>query len=216
MNRPINLMIADDHQMVREGIVQLLELDNDIVVNGQAGDGYECLNIINKRETDILLLDINMPKMDGLEVLKYIKINKSDLKVLMLTIHNEIEYLIKAVEIGVDGYVLKDSDFSILKKAIIDVYRGEKFIQPELTPLLNRKMAEKEELNSNLKDPLTDREMQVLKLITEGLYNKEIANILDISERTVKNHVSKIFKKINVTDRTQAAVYALRNNLVEL
>ncbi len=216
MNRPINLMIADDHQMVREGIVQLLELDNDIVVNGQAGDGYECLNIINKRETDILLLDINMPKMDGLEVLKYIKLNKSDLKVLMLTIHNEIEYLIKAVEIGVDGYVLKDSDFSILKKAIIDVYRGEKFIQPELTPLLNRKMAEKEELNSNLKDPLTDREMQVLKLITEGLYNKEIANILDISERTVKNHVSKIFKKINVTDRTQAAVYALRNNLVEL
>ena len=216
MNRPINLMIADDHQMVREGIVQLLELDNDIVVNGQARDGYECLNIINKRETDILLLDINMPKMDGLEVLKYIKLNKSDLKVLMLTIHNEIEYLIKAVEIGVDGYVLKDSDFSILKKAIIDVYRGEKFIQPELTPLLNRKMAEKEELNSNLKDPLTDREMQVLKLITEGLYNKEIANILDISERTVKNHVSKIFKKINVTDRTQAAVYALRNNLVEL
>ena len=111
MNIPIKVMIADDHQMVREGIVQLLELDNDIVVNGQAGDGYECLNIINKRKTDILLLDINMPKMDGMEVLKYIKVNKSELKVLMLTIHNEVEYLIKAVEIGVDGYVLKDSDF---------------------------------------------------------------------------------------------------------
>ncbi len=216
MSIPINVIIADDHQMVREGIVQILELDGDIIVNGQAGDGEECLEIINRKQTDVLLLDINMPKKDGLQVLRYIRKEKMNTKVLMLTIHSEIEYLIKAVEIGVEGYVLKDSDSTVLKKAIYDIYYGEKYIQPELTPLLNRKMAEKEEINNKLKDPLTHRELQVIKLLTEGMYNKEIACILEISERTVKNHVSKIFKKIDVTDRTQAAVYALRHNIVEL
>jgi DNA-binding NarL/FixJ family response regulator len=120
----------------------------------------------------------------------------------------------RAVEIGVDGYVLKDSDSSVLKKAIFCVYRGDIFIQPELTPMLKMKMDEKN--NSNPDDALTKREIEVLKLIAEGLFNKEIAYMLAISEKTVKNHVSNIFKKINVSDRTQAAVYAIKNNLVEL
>jgi DNA-binding NarL/FixJ family response regulator len=208
-------MIADDHSMVREGIKQLLELDGDIVVIDEASNGKQCIELLDESRTDVLLLDINMPIMNGLQVLQYIRENKVKVKVLILTIHNEVEYLMRAVEIGVDGYVLKDSDSSVLKKAIFCVNRGEAFIQPELTPILKVKLEEKNNQISDM-DSLTKREIEVLKLLAEGLFNKEIAYMLAISEKTVKNHVSNIFKKINVSDRTQAAVYAIRNNLVDL
>ncbi len=216
MSRPINIIIADDHSMVREGIKQILELDGDIVVNGEAGDGRQCIELLDKVSTDVLLLDINMPNMNGLKVLQHLREKKKDMKVLILTIHNEVEYLVRAVEIGVDGYVLKDSDSSVLKKAIFCLYRGETFIQPELTPMLKERMAERNALSSSFDDSLTRREIEVLKLLAEGLFNKEIAYTLDISEKTVKNHVSNIFKKINVSDRTQAAVYAIKNNFVDI
>lgn len=211
---PINVMIVDDHSMVREGIKQLLELDGDIHVIAEAGDGEECLNILELNKPDVLLLDINMPKMNGLDVLRKLNDNKEkNTKVLILTIHNEIEYLLKAVDIGVDGYVLKDSELAVLKSAIFAVNDGQTFIQPSLAPLLK----EKKMLDTKEKDAgLTKRELEVLKLLAEGLYNKEIAYKLSISEKTVKNHVSSIFKKIKVFDRTQAAVYAIRNNIVEL
>jgi DNA-binding NarL/FixJ family response regulator len=216
MNKPINVMIADDHSMVREGIKQLLELDGDIIVKSEASSGKQCIELLDEKQTDVLLLDINMPNMNGLQVLQYIREAKKKVKVLILTIHNEVEYLVRAVEIGVDGYVLKDSDSSVLKKAIFSVYRGETFIQPELAPLLKAKMDERINLANSMDDALTKREIEVLKLLAEGLFNKEIAYMLAISEKTVKNHVSNIFKKINVSDRTQAAVYAIKNNLVEL
>jgi DNA-binding NarL/FixJ family response regulator len=216
MNKPINIMIADDHSMVREGIKQLLELDGDIVVSSEANNGKQCIELLDEKQTDVLLLDINMPNMNGLQVLQYIREAKKKIKVLILTIHNEVEYLMRAVEIGVDGYVLKDSDSSVLKKAINCVYHGEIFIQPELTPMLKMKMEEKNNQLNNLDDTLTKREVEVLKLLAEGLFNKEIAYMLAISEKTVKNHVSNIFKKIDVSDRTQAAVYAIKNNLVDL
>ncbi len=215
MSKPVNIMIADDHSMVREGIKQLLELDGDIVVTSEASNGKQCIELLDENRTDVLLLDINMPLMNGLQVLQYIRENRIKIKVLILTIHNEVEYLMRAVELGVDGYVLKDSDSSVLKKAIFCVNRGESFIQPELTPILKVKLEEKNS-QTNDDDALTKREIEVLKLLAEGLFNKEIAYMLAISEKTVKNHVSNIFKKINVSDRTQAAVYAIRNNLVEL
>jgi DNA-binding NarL/FixJ family response regulator len=209
-------MIADDHSMVREGIKQILELDGDIVVNGEAGDGRQCIDLLDRKPTDVLLLDINMPNMNGLQVLQHLREKKKNVKVLILTIHNEVEYLVRAVEIGVDGYVLKDSDSNVLKKAIFCINRGETFIQPELTPMLKERMEEKSSGSFSPDDSLTRREIEVLKLLAEGLFNKEIAYTLDISEKTVKNHVSNIFKKINVSDRTQAAVYAIKNNLVDI
>ncbi len=215
MSKPVNIMIADDHSMVREGLKQLLELDGDIAVIAEARDGKQCIELLDETRTDVLLLDINMPLMNGLQVLQYIRENRKKVKVLILTIHNEVEYLMKAVEIGVDGYVLKDSDSTVLKKAIFCVNRGESFIQPELTPILKVKMEERESQTDD-EDALTKREIEVLKLLAEGLFNKEIAYMLAISEKTVKNHVSNIFKKINVSDRTQAAVYAIRNNFVDL
>lgn len=216
MSRPINIMIADDHSMVREGIKQILELDGDIVVNGEAGDGRQCIDLLDRKPTDVLLLDINMPNMNGLQVLQHLREKKKNVKVLILTIHNEVEYLVRAVEIGVDGYVLKDSDSTVLKKAIFCINRGETFIQPELTPMLKERMEEKNSNTYNTDDSLTRREIEVLKLLAEGLFNKEIAYTLDISEKTVKNHVSNIFKKINVSDRTQAAVYAIKNSFVDI
>jgi len=215
MSRPINVMIADDHSLVREGIRQLLELDGDIVVVAEANNGKECIDLLDEEKTDVLLLDINMPYMNGLQVLQYLREMKKNVKVLILTIHNEVEYLVKAVEIGVDGYALKDSNSSVLKKAIYSVYNGESFIQPELAPLMKVKLNEKN-MSNNVVDSLTKREIEVLKLLAEGLFNKEIAFTLAISEKTVKNHVSNIFKKINVSDRTQAAVFAIRNNLVDI
>ena len=210
----IRILIADDHSIVREGLKQLLELDGDIVVVGQAGDGYECLSLLNKLKPDVLLLDINLTNLDGLKVLTIMKEEKMEAKVLILTIHNEIEYLLKAVDIGCNGYVLKDSDSALLKKAIYNVYNGEMYIQPSLTPLLNSNLSDRDNYKDKLNE-LTRREYDVLKLLAEGYFNKEIASTLNISERTVKNHVSNIFKKIGVSDRTQAAVFAIKNGLAE-
>ena len=211
----IKILIADDHLMVREGLKQLLELDGDIKVISEASDGHECLDLLNHIRPDVLLLDINMPKMNGLEVLQEIRKQKMNIKVLVLTIHNEVEYLLRAVDIGINGYILKDSESSVLKKAIFAVHNGETYIQPSLSPLLNSKMIDRDVDKEKIKS-LTRRELDVLKLLAEGLFNKEIAFKLDISERTVKNHVSNIFKKIDVADRTQAAVFAIRNNLIGL
>lgn len=211
----VRVMIADDHSMIREGLKQLLELEGDFQVIEEACDGVECLEKLSKITPDILLLDINMPNMNGLEVLQKIKDKHMRVKVLVLTVHNEVEYLLKAVDIGINGYLLKDSESAELKKAILTVVNGEDYIQPSLIPLLNAKMIDRNKDNVKI-ESLTRREMDVLKLLAVGMYNKEVAEKLSISERTVKNHVSNIFKKIEVTDRTQAAVFAIRNNLITI
>lgn len=211
----INIAIIDDHKMVREGLRQLLEFEGDINVIAEAGNGQEGYIVIKNDKPDVVLLDINMPVMNGLELLKKIRMENDKTKILILTIHNEVEYLSKAVEIGVNGYVLKDSESSELKKAIQAVHRGECYIQPSIAPLL-LEASNKEDKQEDTSSVLSSREHEVLKLIAEGLFNKEIAYKLSISEKTVKNHVSNIFKKIGVSDRTQAAVYAIKNNIVDI
>lgn len=209
----IEIIIADDHMMIREGLKQLLELDGTMKVIAEANDGEECLNLLNKKiHPDILLLDINMPKKNGIEVLEYIKQNKIPVKVLILTVHNEVEYLLKAVDIGIDGYLLKDSSYDELKEAIDVVISGNTYIQPSLLPALNESM-EDYALDKEKIECLTKRELDVLRLISEGCSNKKISDELTISERTVKNYISHIFRKIDVEDRTQAAVFAIRNKI---
>lgn len=211
----VKVMIADDHSMIREGLKQLLELEGEFEVIEEACDGEECINKLKSTKPDILLLDINMPKMTGLEVLQKMKDLKMKVRVLVLTVHNEVEYLLKAVDIGVNGYLLKDSESAELKKAILSVVNGEDYIQPSLIPVLNAKMIDRSKDNEKL-EKLTKRELQVLKLVAIGKLNRQVADEMEISERTVKNHVSNIFKKIDVKDRTQAAVFAIRNNLISI
>ena len=211
----IKVMLADDHVLMREGIRQLLEFDGTRSVIAEANNGVECMEQLLSVHPDILLLDINMPVMNGIEVLQEIKKKNISVKVLVLTVHNEVEYLLKAVDIGVDGYIMKDAESAELKNAINCIMQGETYIQPSLVPALNSRLVsrdfDKEKINS-----LTKRELEVLIEVANGLFNKEIATSLNISERTVKNHISNIFKKIDVSDRTQAAVFAIKNDLIKL
>ncbi len=211
----IKVMLADDHVLIREGIRQLLEFDGSIEVIDEANDGVECLDKLEKSKPEVLLLDINMPKKNGVEVLQEIKKKNIDVKVLILTVHNEVEYLLKAVDIGVDGYILKDAELAELKKAINAVMEGENYIQPNLIPALNNRLVSRD-VDKDKIDSLTKRELEVLIQVANGMFNKEIADSLNISERTVKNHLSNIFKKIDVSDRTQAAVFAIKNDIIKL
>lgn len=215
MSDKIKVMLADDHALMREGIKQLLEFDGTIEVIAEASDGVSCLEKLEQVKPDVLLLDINMPNKNGIEVLEIIRNCGMDLKVLILTVHNEVEYLLKAVDIGVDGYLLKDTDFYELKKAIMGVLQGESYIQPSLIPALNSRLVARDADKEKI-DLLTKRELEVLIEVANGMFNKEIATSLNISERTVKNHISNIFKKIDVADRTQAAVFAIRNDIIKL
>lgn len=208
-------MLADDHVLMREGIRQLLEFDGSIEVVGEANDGEECIEKLLEVKPQILLLDINMPVKNGIEVLKEIKKQNIDVKVLILTVHDGIEYLLKAVDFGVDGYIMKDSESAELKKAINVIMSGESYIQPKLIPALNNRLVARD-IDKDKIDSLTSRELEVLIQVANGMFNKEIATSLNISERTVKNHISNIFKKIGVFDRTQAAVFAIKNDLVKL
>lgn len=211
----INVMLADDHVLIREGIKQLLEFDGSMKVIAEASDGIECLEKLKNVKPDILLLDINMPNMNGIDVLKELKEKNDPIKVLILTVHSEVEYLVKAVDIGANGYILKDSGSAELKQAINAVIDEGSYIQPNLIPALNSRLINRDMDRKKLAS-LTKREVEILTQVACGMFNKEIAVNLNISERTVKNHISNIFKKIDASDRTQAAVFAIRNNIVNL
>lgn len=211
----IKVMLVDDHALIREGIKKLLEFDGSVEVIEQASDGFECLEKLKTVSPDILLLDINMPKMNGIEVLEELKAKKNPVKVLILTVHSEVEYLVRAVDIGANGYILKDSGSKELKQAIMEIINNDSYIQPSLIPALNSRLINRDMDKEKLKS-LTKREIEILAQVASGMFNKEIANNLGISERTVKNHISNIFKKIDVSDRTQAAVFAIRNNIINL
>lgn len=211
----IYVMIVDDHKMIREGLSRLIEIDNEINVIEDANDGFDCVYKLRSAKPDIVLLDINMPNMDGIETLKVLNKKKKRPKIIMLTVHNEIEYLMRVFEMGADGYVLKDSGSKELIRAIRSVYNGERFIQPNMIPLLNSKLIAKD-IDKEKITSLSNRELDVLKLVAVGHFNKEIGEILCISERTVKNHLSNVFRKIDCMDRMQAALFCIRNGIVNV
>ncbi len=210
-----NIMLVDDHKLVREGIRQLLEYTGEYKIVSEASTGEECLSHIGDYDIDIILLDINMPVMNGIDTLIELRKRNIKTKVLLLTVHDEVEYLEKAIDVGVDGYILKDSGLDELKKAIDSILDGECFIEPRLSTELNNHLIKKNQDNDLLAS-LTKREIEVLKLVATGEFNKDIALKLNISERTVKNHIFNIFKKIGVSDRTQAAVFAIKNDLISI
>ena len=190
----IRIIISDDHALIREGLKQLLEFDGDISVIEEAANGEECIEKVVRYNPDVLLLDINMPKKNGIEVLENIRDRGLNQKVIILTVHNEVEYMLKAMDLGVNGYILKDSCSSEIKQAIYTVMKGEVFIQKELVPILNSKLLKRDIDKEKIKS-LTNRELEILKLVSHGQSNKDLASALNISERTVKNHLSSLFKK---------------------
>lgn len=214
----ITVMISDDHALMREGLKQLLELEKDIEVVCQAKDGHETIEKVLNYQPDVLLLDINMPNLNGIDALRRIRDLGVDTKVIILTIHDDKEYLLETMKMGADGHVLKDSDANSLIKAIKDVKQGKTYIQPSIATMLKEEISSKDEADKSLRKikSLTNREYEVLSLIAEGLNNKDIAKKLYISEKTVKNHVSSIFKKLEVNDRIQAAIFAFKNNIKKI
>lgn len=215
MENKISILIADDHSLIRQGLKQILELEKDITVIAQASNGNEAVLYARELKPNVILMDINMPGMNGLQAIKEIKQEKIPSKIIVLTIHEDREYLFKTLQMGAEGYVLKDAEPSVLIEAIHNVYAGQSYIQPNMTMELVKEfnrvtLHDKEKHDDN---NLTIREVEVLELIAEGMINKEIAKQLYISEKTVKNHVSNIFRKLNVSDRTQAAIYAFKHNI---
>lgn len=210
-------MLVDDHVLIREGIKQILELEDDIEVVGQAGDGEEAFKKAEELKPEVILLDINMPKVNGIETLRKFKDLGIESKIIMLTIHEDREYIMKTLRLGADGYILKDSNADGFIKGIRDVANGKQYIQPRIADLANTSSNGgdvdilQERINS-----LTKREYEVLTLIAEGLNNRDIASKIFISEKTVKNHVSSIFRKLKLNDRVQAAIFAYKNNIKKL
>ncbi len=215
MESKIRVLIADDHPLFRQGIKQILELEKDIIVVAQAANGDDAVQLAREHKPDVILMDINMPGSNGLQAIKEIKDENISSKIIVLTIHEDREYLIKTIQMGAEGYVLKDAEPQVLIDAIRNVHIGQSYIQPNMTKELvmefNRLTLHNKDRNGE--NRLTAREREVLKLIAEGMINKEIATKLYISEKTVKNHVSSIFRKLNVSDRTQAAIYAIKHNI---
>ncbi len=215
--KDIRVMIVDDHALIREGIKKLLDLESGLEIVALASDGLEALNMIDHVKPDIVLMDINMPGMNGIDCLKAMKARHYRTKVIMLTIHEDVEYLTETMQLGANGYVLKDAEVSSLVKAIFKVAQGEVYIHPTLSELSTTEHRKKEsEIEQLAEMALTRREFEVLKMISKGHNNKEIASELFISEKTVKNHISNIFKKIKVTDRTQAALFAIKHNITKI
>ena len=211
----ITIIIVDDHSLMRQGLKQIIELEDDMQVIGQAINGEEAIEMTKRLRPDVVLMDINMPIKNGLQAIQELKENNISSKVIVLTIHEDREYLFKTLQMGAEGYVLKDAESGILISAIRSVFSGQNYIQPNMTRELVKEFTRitKHDKVKPQENTLTEREIEVLELIAEGMLNKQIAKALYISEKTVKNHVSNIFKKLNVSDRTQAAIFALKHNI---
>lgn len=215
MSDKIRILIADDHTIVRKGLRTLLLSEADMEVIGEAVDGVDVVLRTRSLRPDVILLDMMMPRQNGLEAIAQIKREDPDARILILTSFAEDDKVFPAIKAGALGYLLKDSSPEQLVQAIRDVYQGESSLHPTIALKLIRELNRPPDLPPT-KDPLTEREVDVLKLVARGLTNQEIAGILVVSERTVGNHIGNILSKLHLANRTQAALYALREGLADL
>jgi NarL family two-component system response regulator LiaR len=214
VNDNIRILIADDHAIVREGLRALLATEPGIELVGEAADGEAAVHLYGALQPDIALLDLMMPRMDGINAIREITRQHPDARILVLTSFAEDDQVFPAIKAGASGYLLKDSSPQDLLHAIREVHRGESFLAPAIARRLIQEINRPGDL-PQASDPLTARELEVLDLISKGLSNQEIADRLVISERTVRNHVGNILGKLHLANRTQAALYALEKGLVK-
>ncbi len=212
---PMKLLVVDDHAIVRKGILALLETKADIQVVGEAADGQEAVARAETLHPDVVLMDLVMPVMDGIEATRLITAAHPGIRVLVLTSFAADDKVFPAIKAGALGYLLKDSGPEELVAAIRQVYRGESSLHPAIARKVLRELAHPSDRPPTT-DPLTGREVEVLRLLGQGLLNEEIADRLVITEATVRTHVSNILGKLHLASRTQAALYALREGLASL
>ena len=213
--KEIRVLLADDHVIIRDGLKKILSMEEGIQVIGEAGDGDEAVLLAEQLSPDVILMDINMPKMNGIEASRIIKEQYPEIDIVALTIHDDEEYVYELLRAGISGYILKDIGTEELVGTIHKVTTGE----PVFHPSIARKFLK--EFRRATEDPterphLTAREKEVLEHVARGEGNQAIADKLFISEKTVKNHLTSIFRKLGVEDRTQAVLYAVKNRLVKL
>jgi RNA polymerase sigma factor (sigma-70 family) len=211
-------MIVDDQRLMRQTLMQLLGMEEDLEIVGEAGDGEQAVRVARRALPDVVLMDIGMPQMDGITATRRLKQEMPNVAVVILTIFDDDDKLFSAIKSGARGYVLKDGTPQDIADAVRRAHRGEGVLPSQfVSRVMNefaRVSAQKESL-AQLFAALSDREVEVLKLIAEGLSNRQIAERLFISEKTVKNHVSNILDKLHVNDRTEAALAAVRHGLVD-
>lgn len=210
----IRVLIADDHHVVRRGLLFFLKTQKDIEVVGEAKSGQEAVELVEALQPDIVLMDLVMPEMDGIQATKKIKSKWPNIAILMLTSFSDKDHVLPAIEAGAAGYQLKDIEPDDLVNSIRQIINGENIIHPAATSQLEETLREEENL-PHVKNALTPRERDVLAELTKGKSNREIASSLFVTEKTVKTHISNIFTKLEVQDRTQAALYAVKHGLTE-
>lgn len=216
MNKKIKVLVVDDHDLIREGLNRIISFEEDLIIINEFSNGEDVLNNIDNNLANVILLDINMPKKNGIETLRVIKEKYKDIKVVMLTVENDKNTIIESIKIGADGYILKESAGAEIVNAIRSVYINEKYIDKALVKKMFFEFKSNEN-DKNLKyenlNKLNEKEITILYEISRGLKNKEIAEKLYLSEKTIKNYITNIFKKIKVEDRVQATIFAIRNNI---
>ena len=208
-----SVIIVDDQTLFAEGIKSILISTGNFIVKGIASSGLECLGLIDKNKPDLIIINSSIGEISGIDILKIIREHKMPIKILFISSEINVNVSIDALNYNVDGLILKNSSLSDFLSAINSILEDNQFIHPIILDAVNSYLAQTDNCK---KTTLTKRETQILCMISAGYLNKEIGSELNISERTVKNHVSNLFKKIGVSDRTQAAVYAIKNNLVNI
>ncbi|MCL6429439.1 MAG: response regulator transcription factor [Anaerolineae bacterium] len=209
----IGVLIADDHTLFRRGVRKMLEAEDDMSVLGEAATGRETLTLARELMPDVILMDIQMPEMDGIEATRVLHREMPHIGIVFVTMHANDEFVFRGLQAGGRGYILKDADPETMLRAIRAVAHGESLLGAAIAQKVMRQFAALDRAPTPLLDKLTPRETEVLRLIAEGMSNKEIAARLVLSEKTIKNHINNIFSKLHLYDRTQATLYAIRTGL---